>query len=365
MSVFVILGVLAALAVMEILSLSSRSWALRFRCTADTELTEPGGIVTVTLSVTNSSSLPRLFVRLWLFFTGDAELREERSWAARYRDRQYPGLCIRTRLTLMPHTTAVFKVRLSFSRRGVHSLGRYTLESGDFLGLQSLQYAGKMDPEIVVTAGRAEGLAGILPLNGLLGEHSVRRLLYDDPTLVIGTREYSGREPMRMISWTQTAMRGKLMVRKNDHTAEPSAVILADLGGSREAREAVLALTRTVCERLHEANVPYALFSNGDLFKTGTGLGQAHLSLILERIGRARPTNFTPFRELTERCLQERGSAMDWILIVPARTVETDRCLRRIEESAGAFAAVLYGEDWQRSAEEGEEESLWKLRPAS
>lgn len=365
MSVFVIIGVLAALSVMEILSLRSRASELRFRCTTDTELTEPGGIVTVTVSVTNSSALPRLFVRLWLFFVEDAELREESSWAARYRDRQYPGLCIRQRLSLMPHTTAVFKVRISFSKRGVHTLGRYTLESGDFLGIQSLQYTGKMDSEIVVTAGRAEGIAGFLPVNGFLGEHSVRRFLYDDPTLVIGTREYSGREPMRMISWTQTAIRGKLMVRKNDHTAEPSAVILVDMVGSREAREAVLALTRTVCEQLQELNVPYALFSDGDLFKTGMGLGQTHLSLILERIGRARPTEFTTFTNLTERCLQERGSARDWILIVPARNEEADSCLQRIGETSGDFAMVLYGEDWQMSAGEEAEESIWKLRTAS
>ncbi len=365
MSVFVIIGVLAALAGMEILSLSGRQRKLRFRCQTDTELTEPGGIVTVTVSVTNSSALPRLFVRLWLFFAEGTELREDSSWAARYRDRQFPGLCIRQRLCLMPHTTAVCRIRISFSERGVRSLGRYTLESGDFLGIQSLQYAGKMDAEVVVTAGRAEGIDAFLPANGLLGEQSVRRFLYDDPTLVIGMREYSGREPMRMISWTQTAMRGKLMVRKNDHTAEPSAVILADLGGPREAREAVLALTRTVCEQLQEDNVPYALFSDGDLFKTEMGLGQTHLSLILERIGRARPTAFRPFRELTERCLQERDSARDWILIVPARNEEKDSCLRRIEESAGDFATVLYGEDWQMSAEEGEEESLWKLRTAS
>lgn len=365
MSAFIIFGVLAALVLMEYLSVGARAEKLLFRCTADRELTEPGGTVTVTVYVTNASALPRLFVRVWLFFGAGVELREDRDWTDRYRDRGYPSLCVRRRLSLMPHTTAVFKVRLSFERRGVHGLGRYILESGDFLGLRTLQHAGKMEPELVVTAQRAEGLEETLPLSGFLGDYSVRRLLYEDPTLIVGARDYSGREPMRSISWTQTAVRGKLMVRTYDHTAEPSAVILADLGGKQEEQEAVLALTRSVCEALQQANVPYALFSNGDLFKTDTGLGPAHLEYILERIGRARPAEFSRFRDLTERCLEERGSAADWILILPARSRETEDCLRQIEARSGGWAMTLFGEDWQQTGPEGEEGSVWKLRPAS
>ena len=365
MSAFVVFGVLAALILMEYLSVGGRAEKLSFRCTADRELTEPGGVVTMTAYVTNSSALPRLFARIWLFFGEGVELREDRDWAARYCDRGYPSLCIRRRLSLMPHTTAVFKVRVSFSGRGVHGLGRYILESGDFLGLRTLQNAGKMEPELVVTANRAEGVEEALPLSGLLGDHSVRRLLYEDPTLIVGTRDYSGREPMRSISWTQTAIRSKPMVRTYDHTAEPSAVILADLGGNPQEKEAVLALTRSACEALQQANVPYALYSDGDLFKTETGLGPAHLDYILERIGRARPTAFSSFRELTERCLEERGSATDWILLIPGRSEELESCLRRIEEHAGGCAMILFGEDWELIKPEGEEESVWKLRPAS
>ena len=56
---------------------------------------------------------------------------------------------------------------------------------------------------------------------------------------------------------------------------------------------------------------------------------------------------------------------MDWILIVPDRNEETESCLRRIEEESGGCAMVLYGEDWEMSTQEGEEGSIWKMRPAS
>ena len=70
-------------------------------------------------------------------------------------------------------------------------------------------------------------------------------------------------------------------------------------------------------------------------------------------------------RELTERCLTERDSATDWILIVPGRSEEIESCLRRIEERSGGFAVALFGEDWMLAESEGEEGSIWKLRPAS
>ena len=77
MSAFVIFGVLAALLLMEYLSVGARAEKLLFHCSADRELTEPGGVVTVTACVTNSSALPRLFVRVWMFFGEGVALRED------------------------------------------------------------------------------------------------------------------------------------------------------------------------------------------------------------------------------------------------------------------------------------------------
>ena len=83
MSAFVIFGVLAALLLMEYLSVGARAEKLLFHCSADRELTEPGGVVTVTACVTNSSALPRLFVRVWMFFGEGVALREDKAWADR------------------------------------------------------------------------------------------------------------------------------------------------------------------------------------------------------------------------------------------------------------------------------------------
>ena len=51
MSAFVIFGVLAALLLMEYLSVGARAEKLLFHCSADRELTEPGGVVTVNLNM--------------------------------------------------------------------------------------------------------------------------------------------------------------------------------------------------------------------------------------------------------------------------------------------------------------------------
>ena len=40
-------------------------------------------------------------------------------------------------------------------------------------------------------------------LGGMIGDISVNRFIFEDPMLTIGFSDYTGREPMRDISWTR------------------------------------------------------------------------------------------------------------------------------------------------------------------
>ncbi len=360
MSAFLVLGVIVALIAAELLSVRTAKSALHTRCETDLTLAEPGGTITLTVTVTNSSAIPRLFVGIWFFFAEGAELCEDAKWAARYRDRAYPGLCVRRSLSLMPHTSARFRVRFSLPERGVVSPGHYVIECGDFLGLFKELISGKAKGKVVVTARQAPGAEDFLNASGLLGSVSVRRFLHDDPSLTVGFRDYTGHEPMKQIAWKQTARRGSLMVRENDHTAEPSASLLVDLSGSEAEREAVLSLTRSLSEQLEDQKIPYALYSNGDLFSVGSGIGEAHLKDILERIGRARPTEFRTVGDLAEEVLEERGLRSDLLLIAPRPGGECERAMAWIAEQTGAEPAACYGSEHLLPDRQGKETNAWK-----
>ncbi len=66
-------------------------------------------------------------------------------------------------------------------------------------------------------------------LGGVIGDISVNRFIFEDPMLTVGFSEYTGREPMRDISWTQSARLGRMMVKNYDHTVDLSVTILLNV----------------------------------------------------------------------------------------------------------------------------------------
>lgn len=215
------------------------------------------------------------------------------------------------------------KVRISLSKRGYHKLGCYFIETGDYLGLYPIFRTDLISKRIICTSDKCRPEELVFP-GGELGDLSVRRFIIDDPTMLLGYRDYTGREPMKQISWKQTAKVGKLMVRQNDYTTDRVAVVIVNMDPSqRFLMEECLKLVRTVCERLEDAKVPYELSSNGDLLSLPEGIGKEHLFFILRRLGLSRLTGFTSFAPLIERCVRRRRSNCSYIVVTPAIEPET------------------------------------------
>ena len=99
--------------------------------------------------------------------------------------------------------------------------------------------------------------------------------------MVLGYRDYSGREPLKQISWNQSAKVGRLIVRQNDFTTDRAAVIIVNIDPtSRKLMEHCLSMTSSVCQLLEREKIPYSMMSNGDLRTLTEGLGASHLFFI-------------------------------------------------------------------------------------
>ncbi|MBR6321331.1 MAG: DUF58 domain-containing protein, partial [Lachnospiraceae bacterium] len=184
------------------------------------------------------------------------------------------------------------------------------------------------------------------PLGGTNGDFSVQRFIHEDPTLIYGYRDYTGREPMKQISWKATARTGRLIVREQDHTLDRNAVVLADLRAeSPITLEHTLEIIRTVCEMLEEKRVPYALITNSDLGEVPEGLGRQHIHLIQRRIGLSRPVAYFRFEELLHKVLSVSMRDRNFILIAPGRSDESEHCLYLLDRAAAAQTIVLYGKE--------------------
>lgn len=347
-----IILILAAL----ILTVLERIWmplalkALRFAGSCDHIMAEPGETVTWTGTVENHSRLPIPFARLQESFPAESQPVGDPRWIRAHCKRSVYQWYAEERFALRPRQRATRKVSMTFRRRGAYAIGSWRLSAGDILGLREASREGDAQQIVIIPehAGRQQSLQA---LGGFLGDISVRRFILEDPILTVGFRDYTGREPMKAISWTRTAAAGTMQVKQYDHTAEQTATVLLNVeGGTPQELEGCFRLARTVCERLEKEKIPFGFRTNGNLpgpvsklFYLADGLGSQHLSTILYALGRADYTCFRTFRNMVRESLRHRRNNEAYIVITPALTDEVQATLRALESAVGSGLCVLTG----------------------
>ncbi len=341
----VLLLTVVILGVVEIISRRDYFRNLYVHFAIDTNLAEPGEVVTLRYTVRNTGILPVMYGGLSLRLDTDFAPEEDEAFMKRYTVTDFTGVRISHHFFLPPKRQFSGRVRFSVRRRGLYDLGRYYLESGDFLGLSPKVRAGDVGLRIICTAASCD-VPSIRALGGELGTFSVRRFLYDDPTMVQGYRDYSGREPLKQISWNQSAKVGRLIVRQNDYTADHAAVVIVNIDPtSRRLMEQCLSMTSTVCRMLEQQKVPYAMQSNGDLFSLTEGLGSSHLFFIQRRIGLSGLTGYTRFSSAIEACLRMKKPSRTYIVITPTLDESTQAAIHRLAGHIDRKPVILCAEE--------------------
>ncbi|MBQ7490989.1 MAG: DUF58 domain-containing protein [Clostridia bacterium] len=257
-------------------------------------------------------------------------------------------------LYLMPRQVWQRELEVKLPRRGRYLFRGGAMQGGDFLGLSETVVYQPAAEEIIVAPAPSDDPRLPPLLGGFLGDRSVNRFIMEDPVLTLGFRDYTGREPMKSISWPQSARAGRLMVKNYDHTLEPTATVLLSVQTQKddplrgEKLEACFSLARSVCETLEEKHIPYRFLSNivtaGAMSRwsnVAEGLGPAHLFSILEGLGRATCDCIRPFAVTLERASRTAQQGRTHILILPERLPALEREIRLLEQRTGTRALVL------------------------
>ena len=253
---------------------------------------------------------------------------------------------------LKPRQTVEKRFPITFTRRGRFVLDSLKVSCGDFLGLKDETRSSGTLQEIVVVPKPLEGADAARIFGGFLGDISVRRFLFEDPVLTLGFREYTGREPMKMISWTQSARRRELMVKNYDYTMEPSVLVLLNIEykgeDAPERIERCCSAGRSVCESLEKQNVPYDFAMNalmrGSMQAScyiPEGLGERHLTGILECLGRASYETVCSCTALIRRTLEGRGAVRGVLFITPAKDAVLAAAKELLEGQFGCPVTVI------------------------
>ncbi len=320
----------------------------------DKRLVEPGETFSVEVLLKNNSRRFIPFLRVRERFDRRFRLGGDAAAAApdRHGKRQ-----VEFTTWLRPRQQAIRAIPVSLPARGRYLLDAFSLSGGDFLGLEEYEKPCGTLNEVVVMPREAPFVRLREVFGGFLGEVSVNRFILEDPVLTLGYREYTGREPMKMISWAQSARGNGLMVKKNDYTLEPSVTVILNVDTPGPNREELLekcfSIARTVCGILERRGVKYSFVSNAifagrviELLSAGEGLGHNHYYGILEQLGRA---TYEPHLSM-ERLLQNearRQTASGRVLITPGAPAgpSAQRALGRLREAAGGSLLVINAEE--------------------
>lgn len=246
-----------------------------------------------------------------------------------YRDPGTGSHTVKCSTWLTPGQKTLFKIPISIAQRGRYVFFHPKVYCGDFLGLTEISKEISQFREVVAAPKEYEHLEWKEVLGNFMGDYSVRRFLYEDPVLTIGFREYTGREPMKMISWKQSARRQSLMVKEYDHTIEPviSVILNIETGVSNleDLLEKCFSLTRSVCHSLEEQGISYDFYTNalqsgsvGDDYMVSEGLGTRHFEKILESLGRSMYKPMFSFEKLLELAETTGGKDRGKIIITPS-----------------------------------------------
>lgn len=352
MMIFFVIFVVAVAAVLQWYTDKHSLEGLREDHFTSVRACEPGEPVDVLITLENHSRMFIPFVRYKEYLPKGIEVHLDGG----KEENAYGGWTVSGTSWLRPRQMVKKHIPVSIPCRGRYRLGELVVSGGDFLGVSEKRRIYNVLREIVVYPKPAPALAVDEVLGGFLGDVSANRFIFEDPVLTLGYREYTGREPMKMISWSQSARSGELMVKKFDYTLEPSVTVLLNIESSAENQgelaERCFSVARTVCSQLEDKGVKYDFYMNAVVYGgslsslyISEGLGQRHYYGILEQLGKAGHETFFSADMLLERAMRTAGRGHGIVFITPGDDPALEQKARRAADSGGSLLLTIKAEE--------------------
>ena len=309
----------------------------------------------VTAVIENRKLLPVLFLRLDEYYPKPIDIDTDNSPISVSESNALMPDSVKLSQTmyLLSNQRIRRTLSVSFPNRGVKTFRDAVLTGGDLFGTREDSKTAPLRHTVIVLPKRLDAPELEDTFGNFLGDMSVRRYILEDPVLTLSFREYTGREPMKDISWPRSLRDGKLMVKQYDYTMELSATVIlnvAPVSGDPEdeeqnlaALERALSLARGVCEYLEHKKVSYNFQTNaiaagisGAWASGGDGLGRGHLMSILQGLGAATAFASKPFSRLMEDAINRAESGRAHILITTGMDGERASLVRQAEGRIGS-----------------------------
>ncbi len=198
-------------------------------------------------------------------------------------------------------------------KRGYYQVGPLLLMSGDALGLVG-QHQRQEAPAYLTVYPRIVPLAHVpLPSRSPLGTLHHTQPIFEDPTRIIGKRDYTTGDTLRRIDWKSTAAVGRLQVKQFEPSIALETTILLNLCAPEyelrtrvDATELAIVVAASLANWITGHKQTVGLATNGlDPLNPATPVhaipprkGRGHLMRVLEVLARVQTGESVPLAAL-------------------------------------------------------------------
>ena len=327
---------------------------IRYECKPSVRTCEPGEEFLVLSNVANLGFRPSPSLRVEERFPKDLTVLEAEQFNVKWLTRDYR--IFYSTVLIGGHQQVKRSLRASLPQRGEYCFSNADFCAGDFLGFREFTYRMENDNRIVVYPAKLEKVEFLNAFTNALDDIARKKQLLEDPISVRGYRDYTGSEPMRQISWKQSAVRGSLIVKQFDPVWQQSVLIAldtelhGDFDGYFARLEMCFSLTRAVCEQLEQRSIPYQLVTNavikGNLsgFSSTGGMGGAYQK-ILYALGSARYGNVCSLDELMHAACYGANRCDMIVLISTHFDKRAETALGKVREAGRVQVITLLADE--------------------
>ena len=246
-------------------------------------------------------------------------------------------------------------LRASIAERGEYIFSYANFHAGDFLGFNEYSFRMENDGRIVIYPPRLENESFLKTFSTAANDIAQKKHLLEDPMSVCGYDSYTGREPLRKISWKQSAIRGELMVKQFDPVWNRSVLVVLDMHFHQELdyhfkrKEICFSLARTVCEDLENLHLGYRFLTNAlisdRLFSfESEGEQGGSFRKLLYALGIAKATPICSLDETIRAVCDSRGDEKLIVFIATRSDDEVSAAIEKIKSYTGAEVITLFAD---------------------
>ena len=355
MFTFFVIVILVALA-LQWLSLRNAAdhGNIRYECNPSVRACEPGEEFFVHSNVANLGLRPSPSIRIEERFPEKLDVLESEQFNVKTFVSGYR--IFYSTVLLGGHQQIKRSLRASIPQRGEYCFSDADFSAGDFLGFREYNYRMENDSRIVIYPAKIENAAFPEAFTNALDDITQKKQLLEDPILVCGYRDYTGAEPMRQISWKQSAAHNSLIVKQYDPVRQHSVLIALDtqLHGDFDAyieeQELCFSLARAVCEQLEQRNIGYQLVTNavirGEIsgFSSSGGMGGSYRK-ILYALGSAGHGSIASVEELLHAVCSGAGRCEMTVLISTNNDKRVQNAIDRVRETYRGQIVTLFADE--------------------